>query len=86
MEFISDENTSREISRGMRMVGNQPLSLEEIEFVRKEIRRIEADESEFVFNDPMHPKTCYAPTEDKVFVGRNIFPDLEYGSPTHETR
>ena len=45
MDFVAIGDASREMSGGMRMGGNQPLSQDEIEFIRKEIRRIGADES-----------------------------------------
>jgi len=47
-----------------------------------EIKRIQADESVFIFNDPDHIKesTCYNFGLDKVFVTRNVFPDVKYGS------
>lgn len=41
----------KQMSNGMRMAGFRPLSEEEIEIVKSEIRRIEADEAVFVFND-----------------------------------
>ena len=52
--------------------------------VKSEIRRIEADESVFVFNDEDHQNgsTCYNFIDDKIYVTRNVFPDTKYGS-TH---
>lgn len=68
----------------MRDMSKTPLSKEEIEFVRQEIRWIEADESVFVFNDEDHidKSTCYNFVNDRIYVTRNIFPDTNYGS-TH---
>lgn len=61
-----------------------PLTDEEIEFVKNEIRAIGADESVFVFNHEAHinSSTCYNIQEDKVYVTKNVFPDMKYGS-TH---
>ena len=70
------------MSNGQRNLTSKPLTEEEIEFVKKEIRRIGADESKFIFNDPKHiPKsTCYNYEKDIVFVTKNVLPDLRYGS------
>jgi len=70
----------KQMSNGMRMAGFRPLSEEEIEIVKAEIRRIEADEAVFVFNDTDYLKTCYQPEDDKIYIGRNVFPDVEHGS------
>ena len=74
----------RGMTNGMRNMSRTPLTEEEIELVKKEIKRIEADESVFVFNDPYHlsDSTCYNFEVDKIFVTRNVFPDVKYGS-TH---
>jgi hypothetical protein len=47
-------DTDKGMANGMRNMSRTPLTDEEIEYVRSEIRRIEADESVFVFNDPGH--------------------------------
>ena len=74
-------NDNYEFSRGMRNTGSSPLTEKEIEYVKQEINRIEADESVFVFNDKVHHNgTCYCPEDDKVYITRNVFPDLKYGS------
>lgn len=82
MKFISDFD--REMSQGMRDMSRTPLTDDEIDIVKKEIHRIKADESIFIFNDPDHiaTSTCYNFIYDRVFVTRNVFPDLKYGS-TH---
>lgn len=74
----------KNMANGMRNLARTPLTEEEIEFVRSEIRRIQADESVFVFNDREHisRSTCYGIVEDKIYVTRNIFPDDRFGS-TH---
>lgn len=73
----------KEMSNGMRMLGNTPLSKEEIEIVKQAIHVIEAEESIFIFNDSSHlSNTCYNEFEDSIYIGRNVFPDVEYGS-TH---
>ena len=79
---ISDED--KNMSNGMRDLSRTPLTDEEIEFVKKEIRRIEADESLFVFNDERYitESTCYSITDDIVYVTRNVFPDTK-GYSTH---
>lgn len=72
----------KNMANGMRNTSGVPLTEKEIEFVKSEIKRIQADESVFVFNDPEHYKdsTCYNFEEDKVYVTRNVFPDELYGS------
>ena len=77
---ISDED--KNMSNGMRDLSRTPLTDEEIEFVKSEIRRIGADESVFVFNDEKHiaHSTCYNSIRDIIYVTRNVFPDIEYAS------
>ncbi len=74
----------KNMANGMRDMSHKPLTDEEIEFVRSEIRRINADESLFVFNNEYHKdgSTCYNFAEDKIYVTRNVFPDTRYAS-TH---
>ena len=73
---------NKEMANGMRNTSRTPLTDEEIEFVKREIRAINADETIFVFNDPEHidRSTCYNYIEDRVYVTRNVFPDDKYGS------
>ena len=70
------------MSNGMRDMSRTPLTESEIEYIKSEIERIQADESVFIFNDPEHIQgsTCYNYVEDKIYVTRNVFPDLKYGS------
>ncbi len=70
------------MSNGMRDMSRTPLTESEIEYVKSEIERIQADENVFIFNDPEHIQgsTCYNYVEDKIYVTRNVFPDLKYGS------
>lgn len=72
----------KNMANGMRNTSGTPLTESEIEFVKSEIRRIGADESVFVFNDPDHLRdsTCYNFEDDKVYVTRNVFPDELYAS------
>lgn len=72
----------KNMANGMRNTSGTPLSEADIEFVKTEIRRIKADESVFIFNDPdhLHDSTCYNFEEDKIYVTRNVFPDVLYGS------
>ena len=81
MHAIS-EMENKDMANGMRDTSGTPLTEEEIAFVKEEIRRIQADESIFVFNDPEHMKgsTCYNYDEDLVYVTRNVFPDKRYAS------
>ena len=74
----------KDMANGMRDTSKTPLSAEEIDFIKEEIRQIGADESVFVFNDEEHlgSSTCYNFVEDIIYVTRNVFPDEKYGS-TH---
>lgn len=73
----------KEMSNEMRMYGKQPLSEDEIEFVKNEIKTIQAQEDLFIFNDAEHlDRTCYNFIDDVIYIGRNVFPDTLYGS-TH---
>lgn len=78
--FVPKDN--KKMSNGMRNTSRTPLTQEEIDFVKSQIKLIEADESVFVFNDEEHiaKSTCYDADKDKIFVTRNIFPDDTYGS------
>lgn len=70
-----------DMSQGMRMSGFAPLTEEEIETIKRSIRRIKADESKFIFNHEKHySRTCYNPMKDVVYVGRNVFPDINSNS------
>ncbi len=73
---------NKNMANGMRNTSGTPLSDTEIEFVRSEIRRIQSDESVFVFNDPdhLHDSTCYNFEDDRIYVTRNVFPDELYAS------
>lgn len=72
----------KEMANGMRNTSGTPLSEDEIEYVKKEIERIKADESVFIFNNEEHLKnsTCYNFETDKIYVTRNVFPDEKYAS------
>ena len=72
----------KHMAGGMRDNSRYPLSDEEIELIRQEIRRINADESLFIFNDPEHiwSGTTYNFLEDRIYVNRNVFPDNYSGS------
>lgn len=76
--IVDDKN----MSNGMMNTSRTPLTEDEILFVKSEIKRIQADESVFVFNDPDHmlDSTCYNFEEDLVYVTRNVFPDVKYAS------
>ena len=74
--------TDKEMSNGMRDTSGTPLSDKEIAIVISEIKRIKADITKFVINDPEHfnKSTCYNYEDDVVYVTRNVFPDLKYSS------
>ena len=54
-------NHDKDMANGMRNTSKTPLTDEEIEYVKVEIKRIGADPSKFVFNDEEHlaTSTCY---------------------------
>ena len=62
--------SSKEMANGQRNLARTPLTEKEIEYVKSEIHRIEADESIFVFNDPDHIQrsTCYDYVNDIIYV------------------
>jgi hypothetical protein len=72
----------KNMSNGKRDMSRTPLTESEIEYVKKEIKRIQADESKFVFNDKEHiqKSTCYNFYKDIIYVTRNVFPDIKYAS------
>lgn len=83
-ELLFIQVDDKTLASGMRNTAGTLLTNEEIAFVKSEIRRIEADERVFVFNDEEHLKksTCYNITQDVIYITRNVFPDEKYGS-TH---
>ena len=81
MNNLQFHQIDKNMSNGLRMYGKDPLTDEEINFIKKEIQRIEAFDDVFVFNDKKHLSyTCYNSGKDIVYVGRNVFPDTKYGS------
>ncbi len=72
----------KKMANGMRNTSGTPLTEQEIDYVKAEIKRIQADERVFVFNDSDHLRdsTCYNFEEDIVYVTRNVFPDELYAS------
>ena len=53
------------------------LTDEEVQIIKQEIKRIEADETVFIIDTMKPRKTLYDEVSDKVYVGSNVFPDLE---------
>ena len=82
MELKFVKADSKNMPNGLRDNRRTPLTEKEIEFIKKEIARIGADESVFVINDPEHinGSTCYNFIEDKIYVTRNVLPDMRYAS------
>lgn len=82
IKFITKND--KNMSQGHRDMSMTPLTNSEIDYVKSEIKRIRADESIFIFNDPEHIQgsTCYNFYRDIIYVTRNVFPDTKYGS-TH---
>ena len=79
--FVS---ATKSMSQGMRDNSKTKLTSKEISYLRELIREIKADAKIFMFNDEEHVEgsTCYDYVDDVVYVTRNVFPDLIYGS-TH---
>ena len=79
--FVS---ATKSMSQGMRDNSKTKLTSKEISYLRELIREIKADAKIFIFNDEEHVEgsTCYDYVDDVVYVTRNVFPDLIYGS-TH---
>ncbi len=82
IKFITKND--KNMSQGHRDMSMTPLTNSEIDYVKSEIKRIRADESIFIFNDPEHIQgsTCYNFYRDIIYITRNVFPDTTYGS-TH---
>lgn len=72
------------MANGMRDMSKTPLTDAEIEIVKSAIKKIEADETKFIFNneDYVAKSTCYNYAQDVIYVTRNVFPETKYGS-TH---
>lgn len=82
IKFITKND--KNMSQGHRDMSMTPLTNSEIDYVKSETKRIRADESIFIFNDPEHIQgsTCYNFYRDIIYITRNVFPDTKYGS-TH---
>ena len=80
IKFITKND--KNMSQGHRDMSMTPLTNSEIDYVKSEIKRIRADESIFIFNDPEHIQgsTCYNFYRDIIYITRNVFPDTKYGS------
>lgn len=80
-EYYIAFSNDKTMANGMRYLSRVPLTDSEIEFVIKEIERIKADKSIFVFNDKDHiaTGTCYNFADDKIYITKNVFPDEKYG-------
>ena len=57
------------------------LSDRDISYVMEEIEAIGADPNDFVFNSPFVRGTCFLPSEGKVHIKGNIFPDTSSNHP-----
>ena len=77
-------DSQKSMSNGMRNMEKTPLNDNEIELIKEQIRRINADETKFIFNDPDHiaTSTCYNYAEDVIYITKNILPDERFGT-TH---
>ncbi len=80
---------NKNMANGQRNLSKEPLTENEILFVKQEIYRIGAgkDIDIFVFNDEEHLKnislgTGYDFIDDKIYITKNVFPETQYGS-TH---
>lgn len=57
------------------------LTDSEIDYVKSEIKAIGADEKQFVFNSEITRGTCFLPSDGKVHIKGNVFPDLNSDHP-----
>lgn len=76
MSILHFSQMDKNMSNGMRCLQRVPLTEEEIDVVKQEIKRIQADESKFIFNDPEHIglSTCYSFYLDVVYVTKKCIP------------
>lgn len=68
------------MSNGWRTPGTKILTDKEIEFIKHEIKAIDADLSVFIFNDENHINTCYNDREDKIYIRGDVLPDTRFAS------
>ena len=80
--FVKLSDLDRDMAAGYRDNSGRPLNEDEISKIYNEITRICADITVFIINDPSHygRSTSYDCLDDKVYVTRNVLPDIVYGS------
>ncbi len=69
------KETDARLAPGGRYSPYYQLTEEEIKFVIEELEAIDADRKDFVFNDLSTKGTCFLPSDGKVHIKGNIFPD-----------
>ena len=57
------------------------LTDSDIDYIKNEIKAIGADEKLFVFNSEITRGTCFLPSDGKIHIKGNIFPDLNSDHP-----
>jgi len=71
----------KSLAMGLRKPPSRILSEAEVRQLILDIRAIEADESDFIFNSEYVRGTCYRPQDDKVHVKGNILSDQNSAHP-----
>ena len=72
---MQTENTTKHSASGNRRSPYYTLNENDIENIKSEIRAIQANESDFVFNSTITKGTCFLASDGKVHIKGNIFPD-----------
>ena len=75
IEKMQTETVGEHFASGNRRSPFYVLNAKEIEEIKQEIRAINADEKDFVFNSDTTKGTCFLASDGKVHIKGNIFPD-----------
>ena len=67
--------SEKQFAAGNRRSPFYELNKEEIEMIKSEIKAIGADPDDFVFNSTVTRGTCFLPSDGKIHIKGNIFPD-----------
>ena len=79
---ITERNITERNIKGSRKSRYYKLTNDEIEYIKKLIRHIGADENVFVFNSDEYSHTSYSDAADKIIVNGDVLPN-EDSNETH---
>ncbi len=76
-----NNNNELHSASGNRRSPMYKLTMDDIEYIKGEIRAIGADPDEFVFNSDFARGTCFLASDGKIHIKGNVFPDRSSQHP-----